>query len=503
MAGLSPLQLNLSDEAATRQLAEDLALILRKGDVIALLGDLGAGKSTLSRALLRALADDPMLEVPSPTFTLVQAYEFDRLTVSHFDLYRIEDEEELEELGFEEAATHGAALVEWPQRGESYLPADTLLLSIQSGATSDSRVVEFSAQAGDWRARIERTLAIRGFLNDAGWHGAERRFLLGDASTRSYERISHDGKQAILMNAPRRADGPPVRDGKPYSQVAHLAEDVRAFVGVGEALRGNGFCAPELFAHDMASGLLLLENLGSESITADGVPQPDRYCAAVDLLANLHAHDWPAEAPLPDGTLHQVPAYDADALSIEADLYLDWYVPDVTGGPVPDDAAAEFRAQWAEMFKTLETSEKTWVLRDYHSPNLIWRSERVGSDRLGLIDYQDTVIGPTAYDVASLAQDARVTVIAELEQDLLARYVAARFAQGRSFDERAFRRDYAILAAHRATKVLGIFVRLDARDGKPGYRRHIPRLVDYLSRSLQHPVLADIKLWYERYGPSR
>lgn len=503
MAALAPLQVNLADEAATRQLAEDLALILRAGDVIALQGDLGAGKSTLSRALLRALADDPMLEVPSPTFTLVQAYEFDRLTVSHFDLYRIEDEEELIELGFEEAASEGAALVEWPERAEAYLPVDTLLLSIASGPTPDSRVVEFSAQAGDWDARIERTLQIRRFLEGTGWRGASRRFLQGDASARSYERIRHDGKIAILMNAPRRADGPPVRDGKPYSQIAHLAEDVRAFIGIGEALRAKGLNAPELYAHDMDSGLLLLEDLGSDGVLIDGTPDPERYRAAVDLLADLHGHDWPLETPLPDDTTHHVPAYDAGALSIEADLFLDWYVPDVTSAPVSDDAAAEFRALWQSLFEILATSEKTWVLRDYHSPNLIWRADREGADRLGLIDYQDTVIGPTAYDVASLAQDARVTVSVELEQELVERYVAARRARDAGFEEDAFRRDYAILAAHRATKVLGIFVRLAKRDGKPGYLRHIPRLVDYLSRSLQHPVLADIKLWYQRHGPSR
>lgn len=503
MAGPASYQFELADEAATRQLAGDLALILRAGDVIALQGDLGAGKSTFARALLRALADDPMLEVPSPTFTLAQAYDFDRLTVSHIDLYRIEDEEELEELGFDEAMSEGAALVEWPERATGYLPADTLWLAIAAGATTDSRVVELTWEAGDWRERVARTFKIRSFLDDAEWARADRRFLLGDASTRSYERISLNGKRAILMNAPRRTDGPCVRDGKPYSQIAHLAEDVRAFVGIGEALRGRGFNAPQLFAHDMTAGLLLLEDLGSKGVVIDGMPQPERYRAAGDLLARLHAHDWPEETPLPDGTTHRVPAYDAGALSIEADLYLDWYVPDVTGAPVSQNAVGEFRALWAALFEILETSEKTWVLRDYHSPNLIWRADLEGLDRLGLIDYQDTVIGPCAYDVASLAQDARVTVTVELEQNLLARYVAARQARDPGFDEQAFRRDYAILAAHRVTKVLGIFVRLARRDGKPGYLRHIPRLVDYLSRSLQHPVLADIKLWYQRHGPPR
>ncbi|AXS39076.1 tRNA (adenosine(37)-N6)-threonylcarbamoyltransferase complex ATPase subunit type 1 TsaE [Breoghania sp. L-A4] len=497
------LTIDLPDEAATRRLAEDLALILRPGDVVALHGDLGAGKSTLARAVLRALADDPDLEVPSPTFTLVQAYAFPRLTVSHFDLYRIEHEDELEELGFEEAASEGAALVEWPQRAESALPADTLLLSLSAGATADSRVARLDWQTGDWEARLGRTLRIRRFLDEAGWTRATRRFLLGDASTRSYERIARAGRHAILMNAPQRADGPPVRDGKPYSQIAHLAEDVRAFVGIGEGLRARGFHAPELFAHDMAHGLLLLEDLGAEAIVADGAPLLERYAAAIDLLAELHTHDWPDVTPLPGGGTYRVPAYDAGALSIEAELYLDWYVPDVTGGPVPTEAAAEFKTLWAAQFETLARSETTWVLRDFHSPNLIWRPQGSGTDRLALIDYQDTVIGPTAYDVASLAQDARVTIPHDQEQELVARYVSLRRAQAAGFDADAFRRDYAVLSAHRATKILGIFVRLDKRDGKPGYRKHIPRLRDYLARSLEHPALADIKRWYQRHGPAQ
>lgn len=500
MADSFSITLTLADEAATVSLAEDLAMILRAGDVVALKGDLGAGKSTLARALLRALADDPELEVPSPTFTLVQAYDFGRLTVSHLDLYRIEDPEELEELGFDEAARDGAALVEWPERAEGRLPDDTLWLSLAPGADEGSRQVDFHAGAGDWAARLARTFAIRRFLNEAGWGGAHRRFLQGDASARSYESVRRDGEVAVLMNAPRRPDGPPVRDGKPYSQIAHLAEDVRPFVAIGETLRARGFHAPELHAYDLEAGFLLLEDLGRDGILAVGEPDAERYTAAVELLAELHAGTWPAEAPLPDGTVHHVPDYDDSALSIEADLYLDWYVPYVTGAAAPAGDAAEFRRLWAELFAILKSSEKTWVLRDYHSPNLIWRHGKTGRDRLGLIDFQDTVIGPTAYDVASLAQDARVTVPAELERDLVARYVALRQENTPDFDEAAFRRDYAILSAHRATKVLGIFVRLAQRDGKPGYLKHLPRLRAYLSRSLAHPALANLKTWYEAHG---
>src|SRR5690606_14141522 len=109
------LTLSLHDESATNRLGEDLAAMLTTGDVIALSGDLGMGKTSLARAIVRALADDPALEVPSPTFTLVQAYGA-RVPVQHFDLYRLASPDELEELGFSDAIRSGTVLVEWPER---------------------------------------------------------------------------------------------------------------------------------------------------------------------------------------------------------------------------------------------------------------------------------------------------------------------------------------------------------------------------------------------------
>lgn len=495
----------LDDEQATARLAEDLAMVLAPGDVIALEGDLGAGKTTFARALLRALADDAGLEVPSPTFTLAQSYDDLRVPVTHFDLYRLGSSDELEEIGFSEALETGAALIEWPERADGFLPADTLVLRLDTTPSPDTREATLStatgAGAAKWAARLRRSFTIRAFLDSSGWQGAARRHLQGDASTRSYERIHRADTTAVLMNAPRQPDGPPIEDGKPYSQIAHLAEDVRPFVAIGEALRAHGFSAPDLLAHDMAAGILLLEDLGGEGVVADGAPIADRYAVATDLLANLHGTALPAEAPLPDGTVHRVPPYDRAALSIEVRLLLDWYVPHVTGGPIGDDARAAFLDAWSALFDILARAETTWVLRDFHSPNLIWLAERQGIARIGLIDYQDALIGPTAYDLASLLQDARVTVPAALEAELYAAYCTARRTADAGFDADAFAAAYAIMAAQRATKVLGIFARLNARDGKPAYLAHIPRIRDYLTRSLAHPVLSDLKLWYETHLP--
>jgi aminoglycoside/choline kinase family phosphotransferase len=146
-------------------------------------------------------------------------------------------------------------------------------------------------------------------------------------------------------------------------------------------------------------------------------------------------------------------------------------------------------------------SRDAWVLRDYHSPNLIWLPERTGLTRIGIIDFQDCVMGHPAYDVASLLQDARVTVPDDMELRLLSHYAKARRAMDEDFDMSAFAAAYAILGAQRATKILGIFARLNVRDGKPHYMAHIPRVEHYLAKSLQHPALGDVKGWYKIHMP--
>ncbi|PBB38918.1 tRNA (adenosine(37)-N6)-threonylcarbamoyltransferase complex ATPase subunit type 1 TsaE [Mesorhizobium sp. WSM3868] len=487
----------LADEAATARLGEDLAMALRAGDAIALKGDLGAGKSTLARALIRALADDAGLEVPSPTFTLVQSYET-RVPVHHFDLYRLSSPDELDELGLDDALAQGAALIEWPERARDQLPADALEVElIEQGAGRSARI---SGQGAAFE-RAARSLAMRDFLASAGWGEASRRHFVGDASARSYEIASLPGRApGVLMNSPRLVLGPPVRDGKPYAVIAHTAQSVAAFVGIDRALLAAGVSVPLIHAQDLDQGFLLLEHLGSEGfLGGDGQPIVERYEAAAELLAMMHGKAWPDRMEAAPGVYHDVPPFDREAMLIEADLLVDWYVPMVTGEPASDALRAGYHKAWNAVLDRLEGQEYTLVLRDFHSPNIIWRAERSGLDRLGIIDVQDALIGPAAYDVASLAMDARVTVSTEIERRTVEAYFAARRSAG-AFDEAGFAEAYAIMAAQRNSKILGIFVRLEKRDGKPYYLKHLPRIRDYLRRALAHPALAGLKELYMAHG---
>lgn len=496
MAGVV-LERFLADEAATARLGEDLAMALRAGDVLALKGDLGAGKSTLARALIRALADDAGLDVPSPTFTLVQSYDT-RIPVHHFDLYRLSSAGEIDELGFDDALLQGAALVEWPERAEAYLPKTSVLIELVHDG--DGRLARLSGQGAAFE-RAERSLAMRDFLDQAGWGDAQRRHFVGDASARSYEIVSLAGHAPrVLMNSPRLVLGPPVRDGKPYALIAHTAQSVSAFVAIDRALLAGGVSVPEIHAQDLDQGFLLIEHLGAEGfLDGYGEPVAERYAAAAELLAMMHGKTWPARMEAAPGVFHDVPPFDRDAMMIEADLLVDWYVPMVTGSPPTDALRAGYHKEWNAVLDRLAASEYTLMLRDYHSPNIIWRGDRSGHDRLGIVDVQDALIGPSAYDVGSLAMDARVTVSPDIEAQTLKAYIAARHAAG-AFDEASFREAYAIMAAQRNSKILGIFVRLEKRDGKPYYLKHLPRIRDYLRRALAHPALSGLRDFYVANG---
>jgi len=489
------LAIHLADDRATALFGEDLLLALQIGDCVALYGDLGAGKSTLSRALIRALAGDPDLEVPSPTFTLVQSYDL-KIPVAHFDLYRLSDESELDELGLEEALAEGICLIEWPIKAGRALPKNRIELHL-AFEPDGGRSLSIHAQEAKLSS-LRRVIEIRRFLDGHGRSGAHRRHLTGDASNRAYELVyPADGSaRLVLMDAPKRPNGPPIRDGKPYSQLVHLAEDVRPFVAIGQALRERGFAAPEVLAQDLDAGILLLDDLGEDGVLdGEGKPIAERYRASAVCLATIHDTPFDREITIPGGHRHRIPDFDRAAMKFEVELLLDWHLPwKRVGQPATAEERAHYLAIWDQLIDELAGADTSIVMRDFHSPNIIWRADREGHDRVGLIDFQDAMIGPSAYDLVSLVQDARVTIERPLMDQLMADYLSAR-ARKPEFNEATFLKSWAIMSAQRACKLNGLWVRLKDRDGKPGYMRHLPRTLWHLSVAFEHPVLAPLRNW--------
>jgi tRNA threonylcarbamoyl adenosine modification protein YjeE len=495
-------RIDLPSEAATAALAAQVADWVGPDDLIALSGDLGAAKTTFARALIRHLTGDPDLEAPSPTFTLMQIYEGPGYGIVHADLYRIRQPDELINLGWEEATEGALTLVEWPDRAAELLNPDRLEIAFQLDVAKgpDYRLATLSGR-GAWGARLARTRGIATILARAGWSEARRVFMQGDASVRAYERlIALSGETAILMIAPPRPDGPILRYGKPYGAIARLADDIRAFIAIDEALRGQGLSAPRIIAHSVADGLAILEDFGAHYIADSEGPSAVRYTEAVSLLAELHGRTLPTRLPVDDET-YAIPVYDSEAMLVEVEQILDWYAPHVAKAAPASGARAQFLALWREALAPVLAGSTTWTLRDFHSPNLHWLAERDGLRRLGLVDFQDSVLGPPAYDLASLLQDARVDIPDEMELRLMAHYARRRASADPAFDAGAFAAAYAVMGAQRATKILGIFARLDKRDGKPQYLAHLPRIERYLAKSLAHSLLQPIKLWYQAHLP--
>ena len=317
-----------------------------------------------------------------------------------------------------------------------------------------------------------RAAQIEAFLAAHGWDRARRAWLSGDASFRRYARLTDRRRRAIVMDAP-----PP-------------HEDVRPFTTVAAILTTFGYSAPTVLAADAAAGLVLLEDLGDDLYTrvlaADG-DEPRLYAVAVDLLADLHRRPPP----------RSLPPYDERRFLDEVNLFTKWYLPTLRGAPTPPAVAAEVAALWRRAMAPARQSGKVLVLRDYHADNLMWLPRRRGLRRVGLLDFQDAVIGPPAYDLVSLLEDARREVTPDVVDAMIARYLDTA-----GLDGAGFRAAYATLGAQRNTKIIGIFTRLSVRDGKPAYLDLIPHVWRLLERDLEHPTLAALRAWFDRQVPT-
>jgi len=333
----------------------------------------------------------------------------------------------------------------------------------------------------------DRSAAIDDFLQSTGWGDGRRRLLAGDASFRRYERVEKpDGRTAVLMDAP-----PP-------------QEDIRPFIGVGRYLSRLGLSAPAILAPDVARGFMLLEDLGDDSFSAVAAADPAKaaalYEAAVDVLVALRGAPAPGTTSFVDGTRHQVRPYDARAFGFGPSLVLDWHVKALRL-PLEPEAVQAFSAIWGDLWRRLPRERAVIMLRDYHADNLLWLPGRTGAARVGLLDFQDATMGPAAYDLVSLIEDARRDVDPAFGQELKARYAAGAARIDPGFDAAAFEASYAIMGAQRNSRIAGVFVRLWKRDGKKRYLEFLPRVWRHLERDLRHPLLANLSAWYDHYLP--
>jgi aminoglycoside/choline kinase family phosphotransferase len=306
------------------------------------------------------------------------------------------------------------------------------------------------------------------FIAAAGWGGAQVSPLPGDASFRRYFRLTLAGQRAMLMHAP-----PPHEDPAPFLAVAHWLEN-------------NGLRAPHILAEDAQKGWVLLEDFGDHRMRdwLDIHPGDETaiYQAAMGPLVAL--------GRLPAGPF---PPYDMAVYLREVGLLTEWYCP--AAGLTVDIPG--YIAAWEEVLAPLIERQGAGitVLRDYHAENIMLLEG--GLTAQGLLDFQDALAGHPAYDLVSLLQDARRDVSLETEAATLDHYLALT-----GHEREPFLADYAVLGAQRNAKIVGIFVRLWQRDGKPRYLGMIPRIWNWLERDLKHPALAPVAAWFDANIPA-
>ena len=306
---------------------------------------------------------------------------------------------------------------------------------------------------------MNRDSATTLFLAESGWGHADRVFLAGDASDRSYDRLTMDNQTAVLMDAP---------PGK--------GDDPADFIAIAAHLNALHLSAPRILAQDLPQGFLLIEDLGDALFARiiDQTPAMESplYAAATDVLLHLQSHAAP----------ENLPNLSAEDWAQAAGFALEWYRFAIAGdtGDLPG-----FTKTLTTAMRAYADGPRVLILRDYHAENLLWLPERNGLARVGLLDFQLAQMGQPAYDLVSMLQDARREVSPLTEAEMITRF------RGTS-DEASFSAAYAIIGAQRALRILGVFSRLCMVAGKAHYLSLIPRVWGQLQRNLAHPALADL-----------
>lgn len=318
-----------------------------------------------------------------------------------------------------------------------------------------------------------RNEEAREFLTSNGWGEARSEFLSGDASFRSYQRITMGDKQAVLM------DAPPSKEPLP------------PFVNMAEYLVDRGYSAPKIIARDFDTGFLLLEDLGddlySHWLTQNPAQEAPLYLEAANFLISLHRE---SSAP------HELREYSTDLLLEEAVLFVDWYLSEMLGQEKAAELRPEFLKLWTALFERAPWLSNVITLRDFHADNLLWLPARKAEAKVGLLDFQDAVMGSPAYDLVSFLEDARRDVAPETAMTVINHYI-----QQMQWDSDSFMACYALLGAQRNCKIIGIFTRLAKRDNKHDYLALLPRVWAHLENDLQHPIIRPLKQWMDRILP--
>ncbi len=474
---------NLSD---LESFVISLSSVLGKGDVITLNGQIGAGKTTFAKFLISNLTQTPIEEISSPTFNLYQTYEGETLDVLHYDFYRIDSELELAEIDLDESYTDKICIIEWANKYPNILPKDRIEISIE--CKDQERYYKINP-LGKCREAIDSLNKVEDFLDEHDIKFKEIKKLPGDASKRGYFRVSNSNKNLIVMDVTQENDA----NGKTL-----MTGGIDDFITICEYLDSINVRVPKLIARNKINTLLLEEDLGECSYTGMVAKLDFRelYEPAIETLIHISNIKHPkniSTGPNP----HYMRDFDLNIYLKEAGTFIDYYWPFVNGTFCGEDERQEFIEILSNLYSNL-SDDKTLMLRDFHSPNLLFLQNEKGLKKCAIIDFQDALLGHPLYDLVSLSNDARLTIDEGHEQYLIDLYKSSFCFNDFEFDKLSFMEQYQILGVQRSIKILGIFARLAIIDSNHNYIVHMPRVITYIKRILESGNLPELKYWLNK-----
>ena len=286
--------------------------------------------------------------------------------------------------------------------------------------------------------------------------------LKNDASTRRYYRFTSNTKEFLLMDSSLEKDA------------------LRRFIKISKWLKSKHLSSPEIYIKDERYGILIIEDFGNSKYSILCKKEKDRkklyYKQAINLLILLSKHKKPSF----------IKDYNHRILKDELDLYIKWEL----NMKKNKKAFKDWNRIWNSLLNNISYKKTAVVLRDFHVDNIFYLKDRKKLEKIGLIDFQDSLIGHPAYDLVSLLQDVRVFLSIK-EQNSFYNY----YKKNAKINQNEFRYAYLVLGTQRLFKIIGIFKRLAIKQGKIDYLRYLPRTKKLIKYNLKDPIFNELKIW--------
>tara|TARA_B110001452_G_scaffold108653_1_gene90147 strand:+ start:380 stop:1351 length:972 start_codon:yes stop_codon:yes gene_type:complete len=297
--------------------------------------------------------------------------------------------------------------------------------------------------------------------------------IKNDASFRKYFRVD----KKILMDAD-----------------PNLGEDVGSFININHVLREFKLNVPEIFTIDKENGFLLLEDLGENifSQILNSENEEQLYKQAIDVLVEIYKKDLNKFS-----NFTFLEKYSVEKLQDESQLFIEWYLKKYLKINITDTDIKDFKDIINKIFNNLDTKFEKLVLRDYHVDNLILQKSKLGLKQVGILDFQDAVLGSSSYDLISIIEDVRRPISKDLK-NILIKY----FIDSTGYDPNQLEKELAFYSVQRNLKILGIFSRLNLRDNKSKYMGYNDNAWKYIESNLNNPTMSDLKVWLKKILPN-